>query len=108
MGEPALPVKGNGTNALVAGADRRNRTASQGWAYHGGWVRAPRSCPGEEPPMPRKTPNLTTQLFRTARASGTARSAVRGPIPFSKRVVRRKLHATVNRRAGKSLHGVGL
>ena len=53
--------------------------------------------------MPRKSPSLTRQLFGAVRASDDFRAALRGPIPYSKRVVRRKMYGTVNRQAGKSL-----
>ena len=58
--------------------------------------------------MARKPPSLTSQLFRAARASDNFRAAVRGPIPYSKRVVRRKVYKAVNRPLGKSLRGLGL
>lgn len=58
--------------------------------------------------MARKTPSLTSALFRAARASDNARAALRGPVPYSKRVVRRKVYRAVNRPIGKSLRGFGL
>ena len=58
--------------------------------------------------MPRKPPRLTSQLFRAARTSDTFRAALRGPIPYSKRVVRRKVYGSVNRQVGRSLRGFGL
>ena len=58
--------------------------------------------------MPRKSPSLTSQLFRAARTSDNFRAALRGPIPYSKRVVRRKVYGNVNRQVGKSLRSFGL
>lgn len=58
--------------------------------------------------MRRKSPSVTSELFRAARASDNARAAVRGPIPYSKRVVRRKVYRAVNRRVDRSLRGFGL
>ncbi|MGH9082649.1 MAG: hypothetical protein ACRDY3_05215 [Acidimicrobiales bacterium] len=58
--------------------------------------------------MSRKPPSLTSQLFKAARTSDNFRAAVRGPIPYSKRVVRRRVYRTVNTRVGRSLRGFGL
>ncbi len=58
--------------------------------------------------MARKSPSLTSNLFRAARTSDNFRAALRGPIPYSKRVVRRKVYRTVNRQVGKTLRGFGL
>lgn len=58
--------------------------------------------------MPPKSSSLTSQLFRAARSSDTFRAALRGPIPYSKRVVRRKVYRGVNRQVGKSLRSIGL
>ena len=66
------------------------------------------TAPGEESEMPRKSPSLTSELFRAARTSDNVRAAVRGPIPYSKRVVRRKVYRAVNRRLDRSLRGSGL
>ncbi|MGH9089559.1 MAG: hypothetical protein ACRDYZ_15870 [Acidimicrobiales bacterium] len=58
--------------------------------------------------MARKPPSLTSELFRAARTSDDVRAALRGPVPCSKRVVRRKVYRAVNRPLGKSLRGLGL
>jgi hypothetical protein len=58
--------------------------------------------------MPRKAPNLTSQLYRAARFSNTLRAATRGPIPYSKRVVRRRVYGAVNRQVGRTVRDFGL
>lgn len=60
------------------------------------------------PEVPRKSPSLTSELYRAARTSNNARAALRGPVPYAKRVVRRKLYRSVNRQLGRSLRGFGL
>jgi hypothetical protein len=58
--------------------------------------------------MPRKSPSVTSDLYRAARASNTLRAAARGPLPFSKRVVRRRVYGVVDRRLGRTLRGLSL
>jgi hypothetical protein len=58
--------------------------------------------------MTARKPSLTSDLYRAARASNDLRWAARGPIPYSKRVVRRKVYRAVNRNLERSLRGFGL
>lgn len=56
-------------------------------------------------PRPR---SLTSQLYRAARMSNNLRAAARGPVPYSKRVLRRRVYRVVNRQLGRTLRGFGL
>lgn len=49
-----------------------------------------------------------SQLYRAARDLGNAQAALRGPIPYSKRVVRRKVYRGVNRNLARFLRSSGL
>lgn len=58
--------------------------------------------------MPRKPPRVATQSFRAAPSQEAVRTTPHGPIPYSKRVVRRKVHGTMSRRVPKSLRSFAL
>jgi hypothetical protein len=52
--------------------------------------------------------SLTAQLYRAARLSNNVRAAAHGPAPYAKRVARRRIYRSVNRRLGRTLRGFGL
>lgn len=58
--------------------------------------------------MARKSPSLTSELYRAARTSNNLRALSRGPVPYSKRVVRRRVYRVLNRQLGRSLRSFGL
>lgn len=49
-----------------------------------------------------------SQTYRAARDMGNLQALMKGPIPYSKRVVRRKVYRGVNRNLAKFLKGAGL
>jgi hypothetical protein len=63
---------------------------------------------GDNGPVNSRRPTLTSQLYRAARTSNDLRSLARGPVPYSKRVVRRRVYRAVNRNLARSLRGFGL
>jgi len=52
--------------------------------------------------------SLRSQLYRAARDVGNVEAAAKGPVPYSKRVVRRKVYRGVNRGLGRFLRSIGL
>lgn len=58
--------------------------------------------------MARRSPSMTAELYRAARLSNNLRAASRGPVPYAKRVARRRVYRVVNRRLGRTLRNVGL
>jgi len=49
-----------------------------------------------------------SQFYRVARDIGNAEAAAKGPVPYAKRVVRRKAYRSVNRGLGRFLRSIGL
>ena len=52
--------------------------------------------------------SITSQLYRAARASNNLRAASRGPLAYSKRVVRRKSYSKSMGATGRFLRMFGL
>lgn len=52
--------------------------------------------------------SITSQLYRAARASNNLRAATRGPVPYAKRVVRRKTYSRTMGATGKLLKFLGM
>lgn len=52
--------------------------------------------------------SLRSQLYRTARDLGNVQAAMKGPVPYSKRVVRRKVYRATNRHLARFLRDAGL
>lgn len=52
--------------------------------------------------------SLRSQLYRAARDLGNVQAAARGPIPYSKRVVRRRVYRATNRHLARFLRASGL
>ncbi len=53
-------------------------------------------------------PSTRSQLYRIARDMGNVQAAMRGPVPYSKRVVRRKVYRGANRSLARFLRRAGL
>ncbi len=52
--------------------------------------------------------SLRSQLYRGARELGNAEAAAKGPVPYTKRVVRRNVYRSTNRVTGSFLRRLGL
>jgi len=52
--------------------------------------------------------SLRSQLYRGARDLGNVEAASKGPVPYGKRVVRRKVYRSTNRVTGGFLRRLGL
>lgn len=52
--------------------------------------------------------SLRSQLYRGARDLGNIEAASKGPVPYSKRVVRRKVYRSTNRVTAGFLRRMGL
>jgi len=52
--------------------------------------------------------SFSSQLYRRARDLGNLEAASKGPTPYGKRVVRRKVYRSTNRVTGSFLRRLGL
>ena len=55
-----------------------------------------------------RPPSFRSQLYRAARDMGNVQAALKGPVPYSKRVLRRKVYRATNRTTGRALGQLGL